>query len=153
MQLEHDPQKAAVQRRRAQVVARARIHHDKAEVIRGRGRGGHRHAPEIVTVFFGRGVLRHAIGVNALRHGHGFVQGDGARGHAGGQRRRLHFSAEPVPQLVVKDERQPRQAQQQHEDGANEAAPFVQPEPDAGGLWRHEMKRLKRQKVRGRQAA
>ena len=54
----------------------------------------------------------------------------GAR-RAGRHRRRLDLGAEQVPDLVVKDQRQAGDAQQQHEDGADQAGPFVDPGPAA----------------------
>jgi hypothetical protein len=52
-----------------------------------------------------------------------------ARGVSFGQIGRFDFGAQQVADLVVKDQRQAGQAQQQHEDGANQAAPFVHPGP------------------------
>jgi hypothetical protein len=45
--------------------------------------------------------------------------------------------AEQVADLVVIDQRQAGQAQQQHEDGADQAAPFMDPRPAADGYGCH----------------
>jgi hypothetical protein len=66
-------------------------------------------------------------GMQRLRHLHDLVQA-GAR-RVLGEVGRFHFGAQQVADLVVEDQRQPGQAQQQHEDGADEAAPFVHPGP------------------------
>ncbi len=53
--------------------------------------------------------------------------------HWAGQHGRLDLGAQQVADFVVVDQRQTGQAQQQHEDGADQAAPLVDPAPAAQG--------------------
>jgi hypothetical protein len=80
--------------------------------------------------------------VRLLRHVHHDlvrIQGAAGRDHvveigARSVRRhhgRLDIVAQQVADFVVIDQRQARQAQQEHEDGADQAAPFVDPGPEA----------------------
>ncbi|MNV62419.1 hypothetical protein D3C71_1549660 [compost metagenome] len=136
MQLEHDPHEAFVEARlQRQQLGRARVDHHGAEVV-GVGLGvRHGDVPDVVGLVGLGDELHAAVGILGARHVEHLVQARMRR--AGGHGRGFDFGAQQVADLVVEDQRQAGQAQQQHENSADQAAPFVHPGPDLDGVALH----------------
>ncbi len=131
MQTEHHVHETLVHGPTRQHFGRTRIHSNRLEVFGGRGGGRERDEPHVGIVVGLRRELHHALGVQCMRSGKYLVQ-TGARrvGRHGG---RFDLGAQQVADFVVKDQRQAREAQQQHENGAHQAGPLVGPAPAAQG--------------------
>ncbi len=135
MQLVHDVHEALVEPRLREDGAGAAVHGHRAEVGGRSGRVRERDEPHVGVVRVLRRELHDAVRMLRACHLQHPVQADPAR--FPGHRRRLDLRAQQVADLVVEDQRQPRQAEQEHEHGAHQAAPLVQPGPGLEGFGGH----------------
>ena len=135
MELEHDPHEALIETGLGQQLGSAGIDDHRAEVIGWRRGRRHGDEPEIVG-FIGLGrELHHAIRILGAGNIQYLVQAGMRRalGHGGS----FDLGAQQVSDFMVKDQGQAGEAQQQHEHGADQAAPFVHPGPDLDGVALH----------------
>ena len=92
--------------------------------------------PQPGVILFGEQVERHQPGVRRQRRGNDAV-GAGRAG-TGGKRRGGEVLAGQLVDLVREDQRQAGQAEQQHEQRADQAGPLVDPAPGAQRMRRHQ---------------
>ena len=135
MQLEHHPHEALIHTWPLVHLTRAGVHRHRAKVIRGSRCGRHGDEPQVWAVLRLRGVLHHAVRVLGPSDGQHLVEAEARC--VGRHLARLYLRSQQVPDLMVKDQRQARDAQQQHERGTDQAAPFVKPGPRFDGLVLH----------------